>query len=392
MTETIAAIRAGWPEYRKTIKTAKGHEIYQQVVTTFPALLERSLGPGSGLTFTGSTGRGNITAAPWIATFDPTVTGSATGGFYVVYLFSVDLKRLYVSIAFGTTQFAYFPQVERHRKLREAARHLQTLLQFPRPLYLDAIDLAASAGDGRHIDYQQSNIAAIEYDLDDLPSEETLVRDYLYLIELYRHLARHPLRPDLQQLFEAAIDAPPSIDPDVATFTPRPPRQKRTARGGGGGERYSQASKKVGDRGEQIVFDYERARAIRAGYKPEQVKWLSKNGETPGWDITSVDDFGLPIHIEVKASVGPGVSGLLLTANEWIAAVKHGARYHIYLVTDAMKSKSKIEIIRDPVKLIESGALTISEAVWALSLHPNESSSVEEKPEEDDEGIATMAP
>jgi len=40
---------------------------------------------------------------PWIAILDPEVTESTQNGYYVVYLFSVDMKRVYLSLNQGIT-------------------------------------------------------------------------------------------------------------------------------------------------------------------------------------------------------------------------------------------------------------------------------------------------
>jgi MrcB-like, N-terminal domain len=129
LQELITDVRAGWSSYRSLKIVSKYQDEFKLVVEEFPRELERFLPTNLPYEVQGSTGQGNITAAPWIATFDPTVTRTATQGFYLVYLFSVDLQRLYLSIAFGTTQFeSYFPQVrERHAKLVAAAEHLRAL-------------------------------------------------------------------------------------------------------------------------------------------------------------------------------------------------------------------------------------------------------------------------
>ncbi|MBY5418886.1 MrcB family domain-containing protein [Rhizobium leguminosarum] len=369
--ETILNVRANWEGYREKITTAKDHEVYRLVVEVFPRELERQLPAGATFTYKGSTGVGNITKAPWVATFDPAITTQATQGFYVVYLFSVDLQRLYISLAFGTTQFSYFGLSDRHRKLRESARHLQGLLRYPRPVFLDALDLAAGRGDRLHADYEQSNIAAIEYDLTDLPAEDTLAADYRYLVDLYQQLIRHPLLPGLQQLFEAAVDPVPAIEPEVRDFTVRKPKKNRKGGGAPSTQRRSLVSKKVGDRGEEIVFNYECLNSVSWGYSRDAVQWLAKEGKTPGWDITSINQAGEEIFIEVKSSVGPNVTGLLMTANEWLAAAEHGDRYYIYIVTDVMQRRANIEVIRNPARLVKDGHLTIVEAAWALGLHPS---------------------
>jgi MrcB-like, N-terminal domain len=122
----ISEVRNNWPAYRQLKKVSKDQLEYKLVVVQFPSELRSLLVKGPDYDLQGSTGRGIITAAPWIATLDKSITKTATQGFYVVYLYSIDLKRLYLSLAFGTTQFKeYFPRtLERHAKLLSAAAHL----------------------------------------------------------------------------------------------------------------------------------------------------------------------------------------------------------------------------------------------------------------------------
>ena len=49
----------------------------------------------------GSPGQGNWSDVPWISVFDPVVTDTATRGYYVVYLFSSDMERVYLVIGQG---------------------------------------------------------------------------------------------------------------------------------------------------------------------------------------------------------------------------------------------------------------------------------------------------
>lgn len=227
--ELLLEIRAGWPAYRAIGTTAKENIEYQRVVTQLPELLRPLCPPDSHLRVQGSTGRGNITSAPWIATFDPAITTSATQGFYVVYLFSVDLRRIYLSIAFGTTQFKkYFTVLpERHKKLRSAATHLQTLLHTDRPLLLGPHQLAATARDPNHLDYEQANIAVLEYDLENLPTDAQLEADYVYMLKVYRDLVMNPLLPETEQLFEAEVEvATGPAQPVVKLFAARPPKRR----------------------------------------------------------------------------------------------------------------------------------------------------------------------
>jgi hypothetical protein len=374
LRKIIADVREGWPSYRSLKIVSKHQAEYIRVVNDFPNELKPLLPPSSSYKIQGSTGQGNITSAPWIATFDLSITKTATQGFYLVHLFSIKLQKLYLSLAFGTTQFEdYFPSIpERHAKLMSAADQLRTLLKPIRILHLGSLDLDVTSHDRMHSDYEKSNIVGIRYDLDALPSDDQLARDYRYMLELYRELVANPLLPEVQHLLESQIEPPPLfLDPIVKEFSVRKPKGKKSSGGGTKNKRISKESKKVGDRGEELVFDLEVAKLKKLGCDPSGVKWLAREGITPGWDITSIDEFGQPLHIEVKASIGADVSNLILTANEYSAAKDHKSKYCIYLVTNVMKERPTIEIIRDPLKRIKSGELTAEISAWLIGLQPN---------------------
>lgn len=51
----------------------------------------------------GSPGQGNWAAVPWLAFFDPLITRSAQGGYYVVYLFNAEFEHVHLSLSQGST-------------------------------------------------------------------------------------------------------------------------------------------------------------------------------------------------------------------------------------------------------------------------------------------------
>ena len=53
---------------------------------------------------TGSVGQGNWASIPWIAIMNKKVTVSTQRGYYIVYLFSEDMERLYLTFAQGVTE------------------------------------------------------------------------------------------------------------------------------------------------------------------------------------------------------------------------------------------------------------------------------------------------
>ncbi|TBL21756.1 DUF3578 domain-containing protein, partial [Bacillus paranthracis] len=53
---------------------------------------------------TGSVGQGNWAAVPWLAIMNKDITTSTQRGYYIVYLFSEDMERLYLTLAQGVTE------------------------------------------------------------------------------------------------------------------------------------------------------------------------------------------------------------------------------------------------------------------------------------------------
>lgn len=189
------------------------------------------------------------------------------------------------------------------------------------------------------------------------------------MLEVYAELVSSPLLPTMNQLLESEVPVPPqTLPPIVVEFQPRSPKvggnksMSRTI------SRISVQSKKVGDRGEQIVYDYEAARVTASGGDVSKVRWHSREGETPGWDISSVEPSGETLRVEVKASIGSTVSSLIMSANEWEAARVHGPAYAIYLVTNAFKAQPQIEVIRDPFRLVQERTLRLEVASFVVGL------------------------
>jgi hypothetical protein len=87
----------------------------------------------------------------------------------------------------------------------------------------------------------------------------------------------------------------------------------------------SRRAKEFGDRAEESVF--KQLAVQQAAGAITGLRWLAKEGLTPGWDI-EYDD--LPSHtrrrIEVKGALATSIGAFDLTANELNAALEHGKR------------------------------------------------------------------
>ena len=383
----IGEIAQEWPDYKALVTTKKSERAYDLVVNKFPKQLENIAENTDYLIFCGSTGVGRITAAPWIATFDKRITDTATSGYYIVYLFSIDLKRLYLEFGFGATQFKkhFKKKTERYKKIRSAAKELQDRHEKKLlPIFKEAlhgytsrepIDLAASSSEELHEAYEQSSIYSVEYLISNLPPEDHLVNDYNAFLNLYKEIVIDPSSPSMEELFENEADPVKTKERSpITVFIPLPAKKKkRSSSGASLKRRYSKESIKVGNAGEEAVLKSEKDKLRKAGlnHLVEKVVHESAKGNTPGWDITSFDENGEEIFIEVKSTTGKTITSVDLTENEWKAASNPENRenYYLYLVTEALETDSPpIQTLQNPYDWVSKGKLGIRPTVHELSL------------------------
>lgn len=377
LRELILEIAKEWPNYRRARVVDGGHRAYDLVVNQYPEELRRLVGNPPGLMFMGSTGRGNVTAAPWIATFDWGVTTTAQSGYYPVYLFSTDLSRVYLSFGIGVTQFEdrilYPSAAEGRAALLKVTAQVRALLDDLAPSRISSGDL--NLGDvpvGKlHDSYSRGSCFNYRYELSGLPASDDLERDYREMVEFYRRATHHPALESIDNFAEIHVKEPKHEDilVEISMFEPPPGRGKRgPGRGkpgaGGGGRRGSPESKKVGDAGEAFVLKQERLRLVAAGRRDlaeRIIPHCQGKKDFPGWDITSYEEDGTPIYIEVKSKKGSTISSIELTDNEYEAAKRESDKYRLYLVTRALTAPS-IQLIVNPVAKM---------AEWGLEIKPS---------------------
>jgi hypothetical protein len=154
----------------------------------------------------GSAGVGGLPFVPWVAVFDPDETETAQRGMYVVYLFSADKTRLYLSLNQGTDDLKNTGRAGRETNgtvlstpqlLRTQADAIRSrLAPDRRARLLDQIDLLAPRDKQRPRNYEAANIVAKLYDTSRLPPDRQLRQDLEQFVDLYGHAldVRHRLR------------------------------------------------------------------------------------------------------------------------------------------------------------------------------------------------------
>ena len=120
--------------------------------------------------------------------------------------------------------------------------------------------------------------------------------------------------------------------------------------------RTTEENRRVGRRGEGVVFDAERDRVREMGRNPASVNWVSKTDELSPFDLMSVDEDGQLIYIEVKSTKGSDPSeAFYISHAELLEAVFRRSQYYIYRVTDVDTATPRILRKADPLGQIQNG-------------------------------------
>lgn len=392
MKKLIQELALLWPGYLKNKTENSKERAYQIIYDDLPKALKVWNSGISYLTEKSSGGTGNVTAGPWFATFDNRITDEPQKGYYLVFLFSVDMKNIVLELGFATKQFKDFYGDSKQSRgiMRKSAITMQNSVEsvlkafpdqsFINKLSLDESDLSTK-GNNKYklqVGYEKASIFNISYNIDQLEGKD-LKADYLNFIALYQGMVSSSDTMGIEALFDISI----SIDsitkiispPKAKPFIPRTPSKVVThtvSKGVFKGRGLNESTKKIGDLGESIVMASERQKLIDAGLEHLAVQIVHEEAENnrPGWDISSFDELGEPIQIEVKASKGKAIRGVIITENELKAAKRLGSSYHIYLVSGVSGSKPpEIEVIKDPAKDIDSGCFQLTPAAYDLKLY-----------------------
>ncbi len=121
---------------------------------------------------------------------------------------------------------------------------------------------------------------------------------------------------------------------------------------------------KIGNIGEQYVYECEKTRLINAGSNyADLVDRTPANNPQNGYDILSYTEKGTPIYIEVKSTMGDVDTPFYITRNEKETSKRikdNGGIYQIHRVYNIGKEIS-VSIYED------DGSFTYEEELWRVS-------------------------
>lgn len=372
ISELLADIALKYAEYKTKVEVDSTASVYGLVTKKLPEKLHNIVGDKRPYKIEGSTGRGIITPAPWISIFDTAITRTAQKGYYVVYLYALNLKTIYLSLALGVTEFekTFGNNKIMLKQLDKATGYLASRLDIPNTYITGPIDLSSVDPLSLHGRYEHANIMAISYDINKLPPDHKIVNDVQTFLNFYEQLRQDVgasideeiAVEDIKTRSHKQIEVIPFVKykeklPKKKTSTYQPVRR-------------SKESKKVGDAGEHLVFKYEKKRLKNAGHNElaTNVRWLADEGKYPGYDILSFNEDGSERWIEVKATKGARISTVELTENERSTALKApSGRYWLYLVIKVF-TRPKLMIVQDPVEALSWNEDNPVPTSWRLEL------------------------
>ena len=138
----------------------------------------------------------NLPIIPWISILNPELTTTTQSGLYIVYLFSADMKKLYLSMNQGYTRHAQVAEKagykgkQKHERacltLRtEAADLLEGLENYELKPDRNIHNILLSSKVELALGYEAGHIVGFEYKLAAMPSEETLQNDLNLMFTIY---------------------------------------------------------------------------------------------------------------------------------------------------------------------------------------------------------------
>lgn len=127
-----------------------------------------------------SCGSGGWTYYPWIAIFNPNITRTIQEGVYIVYLFSEDMKRVYLTLNQGYTNL----------KKQLGAKESKIQMMKVRNDIRDSIDSKGFIANNElkvgKQEYEEGCIFYKEYRYNSLPNNEELIKDLQSMINIYK--------------------------------------------------------------------------------------------------------------------------------------------------------------------------------------------------------------
>ncbi|WP_162255875.1 MrcB family domain-containing protein [Loigolactobacillus bifermentans] len=324
----------------------KGNNIASLLKKGLTDIVSSDLLNGS-LVTKGSGGKGRWAVIPWIGIFDSIISTSALRGFYIVYLFSADMERVYLSLNQGYTFYKETYRTEALHQIKKTASSFQHhLTTQTERMHFENLNLTNHIKFGTDLPkgYEVGNILSIEYTKDELPSNDILISDLKDMIICFSELKSQLLDNtnfsqsvdfilyedngyyDLsQQELQTLSKRIPNTKLTKVAYTPKFQAQNIDF------SQKNKANAKIGYLGEKLVLANEKKALKKYPDLQNRVKHVSHvEGDGLGYDILSFDKDGNKKYIEVKTTTSNENTPFFISRNELAFAKGHAAHYFLY--------------------------------------------------------------
>lgn len=179
ITEHFNEILNNYQNSIKTGKFNKNHSMYKLIKYTTANAID-SIAKKHTLKTDGSPGKGNWTKYPWIGIFNEKISSTPQSGVYIVYLFSEDMNRVYLTLNQGYTLLkneigtneAKITMIKNRKVIRNRVNNSRfnedNNLKIGKP------------------EYEIGTIFYKEYEKDIFPSEDDFLNDLEEMIRIYK--------------------------------------------------------------------------------------------------------------------------------------------------------------------------------------------------------------
>lgn len=179
ITEIFKEILKNYLDNTKQGKFNKNHPMFQLINYKTVEAIKPIISGNDKLSAKGSCGSGGWTRYPWVAIYNTEITKTIQKGVYIVYLFSEDMERVYLTLNQGCTKLKSDLGVKAAKEsmiqTRENIRNVIDKRKFE-------TDNDLKIG---NVDYEVGTIFYKEYKTDDLINEEAFVQDLNNMIHIY---------------------------------------------------------------------------------------------------------------------------------------------------------------------------------------------------------------
>jgi len=332
----------------------------------------------------GSAGQGNWAAVPWIGIFDTDISVTATKGFYLVYLFSEDMERVYLSLCQGWTYFQQRFGSQAADKIKLISTYFQNRLPVNSTnitkISIKLVDAGSKHETRLPRGYELATILSVGYQKGKLPNNETMLNDLQNMIKLLESLKADLIMPEDVNLSidnilssinhsDKTMTYPQDLDSEDMNWllenyseyklkkTSKPSRDSIPRVVKRDYVELSEHQHEIGLIGEKYVVTYEKQqlKELNLPSLANKVEHVSvTKGDGLGYDVLSFNADGTKKYIEVKTtSSSDPRQPFYLSSNELSFAKLASSQYFLYRVYDLPKKNDKkspqLYIVKQPV-------------------------------------------